>query len=151
MHINDAAMVLGSRLGAARRRQTKMAQAVITLVKKAGLTKSAWGQGLSAILKRLAPYLIGAGVTGAGMGGYALGRRGQPAADTAAGGAGYTPYAGKQPVWNQDQKKMWARMNLNPAEESSRAQAMEDFYGGLGHNMAFAKRREQLQRQGLGF
>ena len=153
MHINDTARVLGSRLGETRRRQTKMARAVITLVKKAGLTKAGLGWGTAAtkawpLLRKLLPYLgmAGAGAAGVG-GGYLLGRSGQPAADDMTGGAPGT----KQPTWNPYEKKMFGRMNINPAEASSRQQAMEDFYGGLGHNMAFAKRREQLQRQGLGF
>lgn len=147
MLTNDAARALGSKLGETRRRQTKLATAVITLVKKAGLTKAglAWGSAASKampLLKKLFPYLAGAGAAGAaGIGSYYLGK-GQGAAQPAADGAEYKPYAGKQPVWNQGNKRMFTRMGINPQEMASQTSAMRDV--GAGGHMRAQQHKERM-------
>ncbi len=128
-----------------RERETKLAQAVVMLVKKAG----AWGQAASGaipLLKKLAPWLGGLGLAGAG--GYALKSKlgakpeagagdglltaaGEPTGPTSLAGAGAGAGGGKrQPLFGGYAKKMLGRMNYNPTEATARQEAMRDITAG---------------------
>lgn len=157
MLIKDAA-ALGRKVAAETRvlrtRREKLATAVITLVKKAGLQKSGgtgWGEAMRGswqTIQKLLPWLAGgAGAAGLGIGSYLAGRRGaQPAG---AGGGGFGQMLGggaKKPLWNPTEKKMFGRMGINPQEEASRTRAMRDVgAGGLWRAQANKERQSQIR------
>ena len=148
MLTKEAAKRWGSGLGADHRRRETLARAIVTLAKKASMTKAAGAEAAAQIpwgvvLKKIAPWLgAGIGGIGAGIGGYLLGGRGKQKQQQPAPGM---PYGmPRRPLWNPYEQAMFARMGINPMEMAARQRGMFDV--GFGGQWRAA---EQRMRQNL--
>jgi hypothetical protein len=151
MLTKEAAEALGSEVAAANQpddRRVKLAQAVVTLVKKAGVKKAGmgWGSaigGAMPLVKKLLPWLGGVGGMGAA---YLLGRKQPGQAATPTGGPGGLFGGKKQQLWDPHSKAMFGRMGINPMEMAARQRSMFDVGAGGQWRAAEQKARQNMIR-----